>query len=298
MAAIHNLLTSISCRSFSRRMATSLRSFASAALAEVDYWTEWEEVEEKHVYSQRASAVEEVWGERKARSVQWVFMGSPDVAQRHVLSMRVAELLDVPYISMGSLVRKELNPNSSLYKKISNDVNNGRLVPEEIIFGLLSKRLEERCQRGESGFILGGIPRTTIQAEILDQLADIDLVVNLKCAENCLVKKHFEYHICPHCGKVFDSSNSESTCSNSCLTTCTCHALLKPSLGVDMKDQRMEKIHVYTEQFKLLEEYYKKQKKLLEVQVTGGARETWQGLLAALHLQHMDTASSSLPRIN
>lgn len=84
--------------------------------------------------------------------------------------------------------------------------------------------------------------------EILDQLADIDLVVNLKCAENCLVKKHFEYHICPHCGKVFDSSNSESTCSNSCLTTCTCHALLKPSLGVDMKDQRMEKIHVYTEQ--------------------------------------------------
>lgn len=278
-------------------MTTSRRSFASAALAE-DYWTEWEEAEEKHVYSQRASAVEEAWGERKARSVQWVFMGSPDVAQRHVLSMRVAELLDVPYISMGSLVRQELNPNSSLYRKISNDVNNGKLVPEEIVFGLLSKRLEERYQRGESGFILDGIPRTTIQAEILDQLADIDLVVNLKCVENCLMKKHFDCHICPHCGKVFDPSNSESTCPNSCLATCTRHALLKPSLGVDMKDQRMEKLHIYSEQFKLLEEYYKKQKKLLEVQVTGGPRETWQGLLAALHLQHMDIASSSLPRIN
>lgn len=35
-----------------------------------------------------------------------------------------------------------------------------------------------------------------------------------------------------------------------------------------------------------------KQKKLLDVQVTGGPGETWQGLLAALHLQHMDTATS------
>lgn len=84
--------------------------------------------------------------------------------------------------------------------------------------------------------------------EILDQLADIDLVVNLKCVENCLVKKNFDCHICPHCGKVFDASNSDSTCPNSCLASCTRHALLKPSLGVDMKDQRMEKLHIYSEQ--------------------------------------------------
>lgn len=48
--------------------------------------------------------------------------------------------------------------------KIANVVNEGRLVPEEIIFGLLSKRLEEGYQRGEIGFILDGIPRTRIQA--------------------------------------------------------------------------------------------------------------------------------------
>jgi Adenylate kinase len=48
--------------------------------------------------------------------------------------------------------------------KIANSVNEGRLVPEEIIFGLLSKRLEERIYRGETGFILDGIPRTRLQA--------------------------------------------------------------------------------------------------------------------------------------
>lgn len=48
--------------------------------------------------------------------------------------------------------------------KIVNAVNEGKLVPEEIIFGILSKRLEDGYQRGDSGFILDGIPRTRTQA--------------------------------------------------------------------------------------------------------------------------------------
>lgn len=48
--------------------------------------------------------------------------------------------------------------------KISSVVNEGKHVPEEVIFGLLSKRLEEGHCRGENGFILDGIPRTMLQA--------------------------------------------------------------------------------------------------------------------------------------
>lgn len=48
--------------------------------------------------------------------------------------------------------------------QIADAVNQGKLVPEDIIFGLLSKRLEEGHYRGETGFILDGIPRTRIQA--------------------------------------------------------------------------------------------------------------------------------------
>ena len=46
-------------------------------------------------------------------------------------------------------------------------------------------------------------------------------------------------------------------------------------------------------QSKLLEEYYRKQKKLLDFQVAGGPGETWRGLLAALHLQHIDASKMS-----
>ncbi|WOL04430.1 hypothetical protein Cni_G13151 [Canna indica] len=291
MAGIHRVGIAIATRSLARRLTASpprRRSFSSAALAEVDYWTEWEEEE----CSRHSVPVAEARGDREPRGVQWVFMGSPG-AQRRVYATRVAGLLNVPYISMGSLVRQELSPNSSLYKKIVNSVNEGMLVPEEIIFGLLSKRFEEGYQKGETGFILDGIPRTRIQAEILDQIADIDLVVNLKCAEDCLIKKSFGTDICSHCGKAFDVCNSESTNVNPCLTIRTRHAELRSSAAVDRKTHHIEKLHVYSEQIKVLEEYYRRQRKLLDVQVTGGPGETWQGLLAALHLQHMDTTTSS-----
>lgn len=50
---------------------------------------------------------------------------------------------------------------------------------------------------------------------------------------------------------------------------------------------------VYYLKIKPLEEYYRKQKKLLVFEVAGGPAETWQGLLAALHLQHMMSAVGS-----
>lgn len=46
-------------------------------------------------------------------------------------------------------------------------------------------------------------------------------------------------------------------------------------------------------QSKPLEDYYRKQKKLLDFHVAAAPGETWQGLLAALQLQHINAVSSS-----
>ncbi|KAL0927413.1 hypothetical protein M5K25_001579 [Dendrobium thyrsiflorum] len=214
-------------------------------------------------------------------------------AQKREYATRVAQLLDVPYISMGTLVRQELQPHSSLYTKIASALNEGNLVTEDIIFGLLSKRLEEGYDRGETGFILGGIPRTRIQAEILDEIADIDLVVNLKPAEDCLVKNHTGNDICARCGKIYDIFNPQSTRLNPCLATSTSHSKLNTSAAFDMDKSRLEKLQMYSEQNKQLEDYYRQQKKLLDFHVTGAPGETWRGLLAALHLQPIHAARLS-----
>lgn len=48
--------------------------------------------------------------------------------------------------------------------QIASAVNEGKHVPKGLVFALLSKRLEDGYARGESGFILDGIPRTLHQA--------------------------------------------------------------------------------------------------------------------------------------
>jgi hypothetical protein len=107
----------------SRRAPGPARGLASsaAALAEDDYWSDWEDEEEEARRRARASAP--IPGTDPAgdgpRGVQWVVMGRPG-PQKHAHAARLAEVLDVPYISMGTLVRQELNPASQLYRKVGS----------------------------------------------------------------------------------------------------------------------------------------------------------------------------------
>lgn len=228
--------------------------------------------------------MEESEGSVPRRGVQWVIMGDP-MAQRHVYAQWLSKLLDVPHISMGSLVRQELHPRSSLYKQIADAVNQGKLVPEEVIFGLLSKRLEEGYCSGESGFILDGIPRSRIQAKILDKTVDIDLVLNLKCAENLVSKKDISTGLYPPLEFLRRGASGINTSRQ------PDGGHFRPSCIMD--DVSKKNLHVHAEQVNPLEEYYRKQRKLLDFQVAGGPGETWQGLLAALHLQHRNAIGST-----
>ncbi|KAL6994460.1 adenylate kinase [Sarracenia purpurea var. burkii] len=283
MAALRHFRVTTQPEALRRLGVISGRSYGSAAAAHLQY--DYEEYESQTLPSSR-KAMEDSEGSTPGRGVQWVIMGDP-IAMKHVYADRLSKLLVVPHISMGTLVRQELHPHSSLYKQIANAVNQGKLVPEDIIFGLLSKRLEERYSRGETGFILDGIPRTRIQAEILDEIADIDLVVNFKCSEECSLKQHMRNGIYSPGQELLGVRKSGL---NQNLQS---QDNPKSSTG-DIEASWKEQRRIYAEQSTPLEEYYKKQRKLLDFQVAGAPGEkTWQGLLAALHLQHMSAVSSS-----
>ncbi|MED6134979.1 hypothetical protein PIB30_042012 [Stylosanthes scabra] len=241
----------------------SSRAFGSAAAA-VQYHYDDDEEEEEYAQSVVPAAMLDAQGSSPERGVQWVLIGEPG-AKRHVFAERLSKLLEVPHISMASLLRQDLNPRSSLYQQIASALDAGKLVPEKIIFGLLSKRLEDGYSRGETGFILDGIPRTRLQAEILDHVARVDLVVNFKSAQENLVRKR-------------------SPCQDYIFMRCSM---------TGSKLLHDEHVHNHLEECKLLEDYYRKQKKLLNFEVAGAPGETWQGLLAALHLQYANALNSS-----
>ncbi|THF99800.1 hypothetical protein TEA_001693 [Camellia sinensis var. sinensis] len=135
----------------------------------------------------------------KNRNVQWVFLGCPGVG-KGTYAGRLSHLLRVPHISTGDLVREELSSLGPHSSQLAEIVNQGKLVSDEIIINLLSKRLEAEEAKGQSGFILDGFPRTIRQAEILEGVMDIDLVVNLKLREEALLAKCLGRRICSECG--------------------------------------------------------------------------------------------------
>ncbi|WCJ27488.1 Adenylate kinase [Euphorbia peplus] len=241
------------------------RAYGSAAAVQYDYESEEEyssEAEEARAKMSYDCRMASSAASESGRGVQWVLIGHPS-AEKHVYAEKLSKLVGVPHISMGTILRQEINPRSNLYKQIANAVSEGKLVPEEVIFGLLSKRLDEGYSRGETGFILDGIPRTRIQAEVLDQIADVDLVVNFKRIEENLVKRDLL--------TLGHSTPSVAGAGAACT----------------------EKFRIYAEQGKALEDYYRKQKKLVDFQMAGAPGETWQGLLAALSLKHLGAVSAS-----
>lgn len=253
------------------------RAYGSAAAQlqyeDDDYYDDdQDEEEERRKMSRNRMLDSDGWV--PGRGVQWVLIGDRG-AKKHLYAERLSKLLEVPHISMGSLVRQELNPRSSLYKQIANAVNEGKLVPDEVIFALLSKRLEEGYYRGEIGFILDGIPRTRTQAEIVSQIAEIDLVVNFKCSNEHLVKNNLGTRNFSACREYLSMGNSVR------------------NLNLQSKEELLKSPPADAEQSKSLEDYYRKQNKLIDFQVKAAPGETWQGLLAALHLQHINAVSSS-----
>ncbi|KAL2611959.1 hypothetical protein R1flu_023651 [Riccia fluitans] len=155
------------------------------------------------VWSLPVPSVDDVQKQNESRGPQWVFLGCPGVGKGTYAS-RLSKLLDVPHIAMGDLVRNELKGSSPLSKQLLDAMKAGKLLPDEVIFNLLSRRLEQGLAAGEKGFILDGFPRTITQAEVLEDVVDIDLVVNLKLQQDVLISKCLGRRICSQCGGNFN----------------------------------------------------------------------------------------------
>nr|XP_043633931.1 adenylate kinase 1, chloroplastic-like [Erigeron canadensis] len=228
------------------------------------------------------------------RNFQWVFLGCPGVGKGTYAS-RLSKLLGIPHIATGDLLRHHLSSSGPLTPQVDEVVNQGKLVSDEIIFNLLSKRLEEGESRGESGFILDGFPRTIRQAEILDEVTEIDLVVNLKLREDVLIEKCLGRRICSECGKGFNVASIHVNAENG-LPEMKMPPLLPPphceskltTRADDTKPVILERLRVYKEMSQPVEDYYRKQGKLMEFDLPGGIPETWPKLLEALRLNEYD----------
>lgn len=87
------------------------------------------------------------------------------------------------HISTGDMLRAEIKAGSEIGKKAESIINEGKLVPDEVMISMLRKTIVEH--NDAKGIIFDGFPRTVAQAEALDKmLADMGEKINILLVMN------------------------------------------------------------------------------------------------------------------
>jgi len=106
--------------------------------------------------------------ERKISKVKYFLLFGPPGSGKGTQSKKIIEKYNLVHLSTGDILRKELEANTRLGQIAKSHMNKGGLVPDDIILGMVAKEIE--ANKGTSGIVLDGFPRTVDQAKSLDKL--------------------------------------------------------------------------------------------------------------------------------
>lgn len=201
-----------------------------------------------------------------------IIMLGPPGSGKGTYSSRISSILKIPQISTGDLIRAEIKSQTDIGKKIQGIVNSGKLAPDEIAVGLLKKRmLENDCK---NGFILDGCPRTLEQAEDLNNITKIDVVLNLVLPEDILIRKITARRVCEKCGDNYNIAdiNEQGISMPPMLPKKTGVCDKCGGKLIQRKDDIVkvikERLDIYRKQTAPLIDYYKKKNLLKDVKIT------------------------------
>lgn len=131
----------------------------------------------------------------------------------------LAEEFGIPHISTGDMLRVAVAEGTELGKKAKAIMDEGRLVPDDIMIGIVREVLIS--PRVAKGFILDGFPRTLDQAKALAALFDeIGInsytVINFNVSDAEVIRRLSARLVCTNDGKIFnkltDGVTTHSTC--------------------------------------------------------------------------------------
>lgn len=195
-----------------------------------------------------------------------VLLGPPGIGKGTQADM-LASKLRIPKISSGDILREEARKGTALGKKIKAYMNRGDLVPDEVVMEIVKQRLLRPDCR--NGFILDGFPRTIAQAEYVEKIAKIDLVLNLSASKKELIERMAGRLTCRECGEIYHSKSSPPKKDGIC-DRCGGGLYQREDQKAEVVERRIE---VYERQTKPLISYYKNKGILANIDAKGGKDE-------------------------
>lgn len=205
-----------------------------------------------------------------------ILLGAPG-AGKGTQAAVICDYLKIPTISTGNIIRAALKSGTEMGLKAKSYIDNGQLVPDEVVIGIIKERLaEDDCA---NGFILDGFPRTIPQAEALDNMGvQIDKVVDIDVSDEEIVHRLSGRRVCESCGGTFHLDYNKPKVEGVC-DACGSTLIQRKDDSPETVQQRLT---VYHEQTKPLEDYYRVQGKLSVVSGEGEIEEITRLTIAAL----------------
>ena len=143
----------------------------------------------------------------------------PPGAGKGTQAKRLEQKYGLVQLSTGDMCRAAAASGTALGHRVKSIMEEGRLVPDDIIIEMIGQRIDEPESR--NGFILDGFPRTVPQAEALDVMLaahgkKIDHVILMEVDERALVERIAGRFSCRTCGasyhERFHRPNVEGVC--------------------------------------------------------------------------------------
>lgn len=188
-----------------------------------------------------------------------VLIGAP-AAGKGTQARRLIDYYKLAYIATGDMLRDQIDKGTELGNKVKSVMASGGLVSDDLIIEIVKERIkQDDCK---NGFILDGFPRTTVQAEKLDELiGGVNKAIYINASDDVLLKRLTARETCPKCGASYNKISLPSKVAGICDV---CDSKL-----TQRKDDTIEagkaRLKTYHDQSEPLVDYYKKQNVLFEV---------------------------------
>ncbi len=205
-----------------------------------------------------------------------ILLGAPG-AGKGTQAAILAKELGIPTISTGNMLRAAVQDGTELGLQVKACMDSGKLVPDEIIIGIVRERLEkDDCAKG---YILDGVPRTIVQAEQLEAAGIVfDHVVSIEIADETIMERMGGRRVCEKCGASYHlvavPPKTEGVCD-----VCGGKLVLRKDDAPETVKARLEVYHKETEPLK---EVYRSRGVLYSVEGQGSVDDTSKAILAVL----------------
>jgi adenylate kinase len=128
---------------------------------------------------------------------KYIIMG-PQGCGKGTQAKMLRDAFSLAHISVGDILRWNVQAHTKLAARIKRIMNDGKLVPDEIVEEIIRRRLDEHDWN--YGFILDGFPRNRPQAEFFLEAYDIDAVILIDVPDSLVVERIQARRICDNCG--------------------------------------------------------------------------------------------------